>query len=356
MDAWASPWADNTQQDENPGHRRTVTTLQDFELFGDDAAIEHAEVDNSLAFTSKLDGSDFRETSIWATDVNAFGGVDSSSAWASDLISVPLSGNHHSDVYPNWEDNDIVSGKTQIPESINIGDTSIFPERTLLDSQARRSTSSITTSTKEFSDSWSHKLQPDCSSTVEDQPIAEALSTVLVAHQENYSGCQLQSDSPFVSGFVVTEEQPLTLPEEKAVETVPTRSLDQSTTKQFVQGEDSTVTAGTVPHKPLFESDEPTRTEKLENGPNAENKQSGIIPEEQEDDDDFGDFGDAEEGEIEDVKFEAELEPEPAPAITYPLTPLDFTIDSSLALKLYPVTQKLPTLPPVEDIISTTST
>jgi len=379
MDAWASPWADDTQQDEDPGHqgavstlqdfelfgddpghRRTVSTLQDFELFGDDpgTATEHTAIDNSLAFTSKLDGSDFGGASIWTTDVNAFGGVDSSSAWASDSTSVPFSGNHHSDVYPNWEDNDIVSGETQIHGSVNIEDTSIPPEGTSQSSQARHP---ITTSTKDFSESWSHKLQPDWGSTVEDQPTAEA---VLDAHEEKPGGHELQSDSPFMTGTVITDEQAVasTLPEEKATETVPASSLDQSTKKQFVQGRDSTEAAGTVQHKPLFEGNESTEvvwTKKPEDGPNAENNQSDITLEEQEDDDDFGDFGDAEEGEIEDVEFEAELGLELSPeatAIAHPLTSLDFIIDSSLALKLYPVMQKPTTLPPVEDIISTIST
>ncbi|KAF8425594.1 hypothetical protein EV426DRAFT_663400 [Tirmania nivea] len=361
MDAWASPWADDAHQDEDPGHRRTVSTLQDFELFGDDtgAATEHTGVDGSLAFTSKLDDSDFGGASIWATDVNAFGGVDSSSAWASDSTGVPLPKKHCNGVYPNWGDNDIVSGETQITGSITIANTSISPEGTL-SSQARRSTPSITTSTKEFSDDWLHKT--DWSSTAEDQPTAEALPTVLDAHQEKSGGRELQSDSPFMTAIVMTEEQPLAsaLPEEKAVETLPTSFLDQCAKEQFVQGEDSTETVETVSHKPLIESDESTEvvgTEKPENGSNVENNRSGILPEEQEGDDDFGDFGDAEEGEIEDVKFETEPVPAPvAAAITHPLTPLDFTIDSSLALKLYPVMQKKTTLPPVEDIISTTST
>lgn len=340
MDAWASPWADDTHQDDDPGHRRTVSTLQDFELFGDDAT-EHTEVDDSLAFTSKLDGPDFGGASIWAADVNAFGGVDSSSAWASDSASVP-----------NWGDRDIVSRKTQIPGSINIGNTSISAEGTALSSQAHRSAPSITTSAKEFSDGWPHQLQPDWSSTVEGQSTAEALSTVLDAHQEKSDTRKLQSDSPSGAGIVTTEDQPLasTLPKEKAVGTIPTHSLDQHTKKQFAQGEGS---AESVPHKSPFESDESievVEAEKPGDGPNTENDQSDIIPE---DDDDFGDFGDAEEDEIEDVKFETDTEPAP---ITDPLSPLDFTTDSSLALRLYPVTQKTATLPLVEDIISTTST
>ncbi|KAF8442601.1 hypothetical protein BGX38DRAFT_775023 [Terfezia claveryi] len=356
MDVWASPWADDKY---HPGHRRTVSTLQDFELFGDDpgASTEHTRVDSSLEFTSKLDGdgSDFEGASIWATDLE-FGGVDSSSAWASGSTSLPLPGNH-SNVYQNWEDNDIVSGESQTPGNIN---TSIIPEGTSLSSQVHPSTS-ITTSTKEFSDGWTHKLQPDWSSTVEDQPTAEAVSTILDAHQEKSGDCELQSDSPFVTGIVITEEQLLasTIPEEKAVGTVPTSSFDKRTGKQFVQGEDSKDTAGTVLHKPLFGSDESIKVaeaKKPENGLNFENNQCGIMPEAQEDDD-FGDFGDAEEGEVEYVKFEMELEPAPVAApITHPLTPLDFTIDSSLVFKLYPAMQKKLTPPPVEDIISTTST
>lgn len=363
MDAWASPWADDTHQGQDPGHRRTVSTLQDFELFGDDpgAAPEHTRVDSSLEFTSKLDGdgSDFEGATIWARDLNELGGVDSSSAWASDSTSLPLPGNH-SNVYQNWEDNVLFSGESQIPGKINIGDASIFSEGTSLSSQDRPSTS-ITTSTKEFSDGWTHKLQPDWSSTVEeeDQTTAEAVSTtILDAHQEKSGDCELQSDSPSVTGIVITEEQLLasTFPQEK---TVPTSSFDQSPGKRFVQGEDSKDTAGIVPHNSLFgsfESIKVVEAKKPENGLNFENNQCGITPEAQEDDD-FGDFGDAEEGEIEDVKFEMELETAPVAApITHPLTPLDFTIDSSLVFKLYPSMQKSPAPPPVEDIISTTST
>jgi len=342
MDAWDSPWADDAHQDEDPGHRKTVSTVQDFELFGDgpEAATEHARVDGSLAFTGKLDGSDFGGASIWATDVNELASVDSSSAWASDSTSVPLSGSHHSNVYPGWGDSDIVLGETQIPGSKNIGNTSILTE---LSSHARHSTTSVTPSTKEFSDDWPHQLQSDWSSTT--KPTAEALQT---------GGCELRSDSPCI------EEQSLVskLPKEKDVETVPTSS--QNTKKQFAQGGDLTEATEAVPHTPLFESDESAEvvvTEKPGNEVIDENHQPRILPEEQDDDDDFGDFGDAEEGEIEDVKFETGPEPAPvAAAITDPLSLLDFTIDSSLALKLYPVIQKPCVLPSVGDIISTTST
>lgn len=330
MDAWASPWADDVNQDEGPGHQQAISTLENSETLADDssAAKEQPGVAGSLAFTNKLDSVDFGGASVWATEVNALGGVDSSSAWAYDSTSPA---HRNNDIFPRWGQNEAdVGGFIQVEES-------------LVERGAEVGDSDATVKGGTLED-WTRDPQPDWNAVVGKQTNAETPPAVSVTTLKgvDYSISQRHPD---VAVDVPTEGSTLrtdTVVEEIDVDTLSTVPMSQKKEESLVGQQDL---------------EEVTKQKETKDVLGVTTDLSGMVVQVLEgDDDDFGDFGDAEEGEIEDVKFEPE--PEPAPETTsntMPLSPLDFTIDSSLASKLYPITQNPPPIPIIQDIISTTS-
>lgn len=309
MDAWASPWADDAlQHDDTQGCDGTVSKPPNAGVLPHQAQREAPSASQNI-FGTKLHDSSFDGPSVWEAGSSLFGVT--SSAWATTVsLSVP----QHGGDPPDWNNNQAQSSNVGLTSPPFHKSSSFRGE---LDAQPDIG-SSTTDVAHQFSEDWSQQLQPDWDAlVVTDLPTAGTLPTVN----------QVKFDSRAVQVPSVVNSR----------EKVPPAKYKSSSG----HSEDHFSPTCKEP-KPNVDTGS-SKNELVED--------RGVQPGQQQDDD-FGDFGDyAEEGEIEEIGFA----PEPVHLHATPLSPLDFTIAGSLVSELYPVMQKPLPMPPVEDIISTTT-
>lgn len=336
MDTWSSPWADDTNQDDDLTHRATDPQLTA-------EAATRVDILPISPFTAKLGpvvfggASPLPGSEVWASDLHSPAGIDNQPPWSNVPTTIPLSHSQsqHEDA-PDWGENQADS----LPQS------------------SSNRTSGNELWMKQDGHVRPSKLSPEAALSVDWLQQPDWNATEAVSPPRTSSGLPNLLEGSNITHDVQCHTKSIVDVKDAKGNQVPFLNLksEGNVAAELVEKDtaDGTVSFAGEHQTSAIRDKQDTHIE-LENNAG--------------DEDDFGNFGDSGEfGEFEDfapeeaIGFESESAPVPVPVAGAseglsegPLSPLDFDTHSSLVLKLYPILQKPPPLDPVQNVFSTPS-